>query len=92
VGQAIPGPLGPGDAPLLALDGKTPRGSRDRDTPGVHLVSASAPDVKAVLAPLRVDAKTHEHQAALELLGGLPVQGKLLTGDPWSRTAILAWR
>jgi predicted transposase YbfD/YdcC len=28
-----------------------------------------------------VDAKTNEHKAALELLGVLPVQGKILTGD-----------
>jgi predicted transposase YbfD/YdcC len=81
VGQWIRGRLGPGDAPHLSLDGKTARGSRDGGTPGVHLVSASAPDVKAVLAQLRVDAKTNEHKAALELLGVLPLKGKVVTGD-----------
>ncbi|MBV8383507.1 MAG: ISAs1 family transposase [Planctomycetaceae bacterium] len=81
VGQWIQVRLGPGDAPHISIDGKTARGSRDGDTPGVHLVSAYAPDVKAVLAQLRVDAKTNEHKAALELLGVLPVQGKVLTGD-----------
>jgi hypothetical protein len=81
VGRWIQGRLGSGDAPHLSLDGKTARGSRDGDTPGVHLVSAYAPDVKAVLAQLRVDAKTNEHKAALELLGVLPVQGKVVTGD-----------
>jgi hypothetical protein len=81
VGEWIQGRLGPGDAPHISIDGKTARGSRDGDTPGVHLVSASAPDVKAVLAQLRVDAKTNEHKAALELLGVLPVKGKVLTGD-----------
>ncbi|MBV8269419.1 MAG: ISAs1 family transposase [Planctomycetaceae bacterium] len=81
VGQWIQVRLGPGDAPQISIDGKTARGSRDGDTPGVHLVSAYAPDVKAVLAQLRVDAKTNEHKAALELLGVLPVQGKVLTGD-----------
>src|SRR5512135_1693179 len=45
------------------------------------LVSAYAPDVKAVLAQLRVDAKTNEHKAALELLGVLSVKGKVVTGD-----------
>src|SRR3954462_12457003 len=68
-------------SPPLAIDGKTARGSRDGDTPGVHLVSAYAPDVKAVLAQLRVDAKTNEHKAALELLGVLPLNDKVVTGD-----------
>jgi hypothetical protein len=81
VGAWIRGRLGPSDAPHLCLDGKTARGSRDGGTPGVHLVSAYAPEVKAVLAQLRVDAKTNEHKAALELLGVLPLAGKVVTGD-----------
>jgi hypothetical protein len=81
VGAWIRGRLGPGDAPHLTIDGKTARGSRDGDTPGVHLVSAYAPDVKAVLAQLRVDAKTNEHKAALELLGVLPLKDKVVSGD-----------
>lgn len=81
VGRWIEGRLGPGDAPHISIDGKTARGSRDGDAPGVHLVSAYAPDVKAVLAQLRVDAKTNEHKAALELLGVLSVKGKVVTGD-----------
>jgi predicted transposase YbfD/YdcC len=44
-------------------------------------VSAYARDVKAVLAQLRVDAKTNEHKAALELLGVLRFKGKVITGD-----------
>jgi hypothetical protein len=81
VSRWIAARLAPGDAPHLAIDGKTARGSRDGATPGVHLVSAYAPDVKAVLAQLRVDAKTNEHKAALELLGVLPLKGKVITGD-----------
>ena len=81
VARWIQARLAPGDAPHLSIDGKTARGSRDGDTPGVHLVSAYAPDLKAVLAQLRVDAKTNEHKAALELLGVLPIKGKVLTGD-----------
>jgi hypothetical protein len=73
--------LGPRDAPHLSLDGKSLRGSRDGQTPAVHLVSAYAPGVQAVLAQLRVDAKTNEHKAALELLGILPIKGKVITGD-----------
>jgi hypothetical protein len=81
VGRWVQGRLGPGDAPQITLDGKTARGSRDGATPGVHLVSAYAPEVKAVLAQLRVDAKTNEHKAALELLGVLPLKGKVVSGD-----------
>ena len=81
VGQWIQGRLGSDDAPHLALDGKTARGSRDGEVPGIHLVSAYAPDVRAVVAQLRVDAKTNEHKAALELLGVLPVKDRVVTGD-----------
>ena len=44
--------------------------------PGVHLVAAYAPEVEAVLGQVRVDAKTNEHKAALELLGILPAEGQ----------------
>jgi DDE_Tnp_1-associated/Transposase DDE domain len=81
VGRWLRGQLGPGDAPQIAIDGKTARGSRDGGTPGVHLVSAYAPHVKAVLAQLRVDAKTNEHKAALELLGVLKLRGRVVSGD-----------
>jgi Transposase DDE domain len=65
----------------IALDGKTLRGSASRGIPGVHLLAAYAPQVTAVLGQLRVDAKTNEHKAALQLLGILPLQGKIVTGD-----------
>jgi hypothetical protein len=69
------------DELLLCLDGKTARGSRDGEVPGQHLVCAYAPHVQAVVAQLRVDAKTNEHKAALELLGVLSVRGRIVTGD-----------
>src|SRR5262245_61233756 len=65
----------------VCLDGKTARGSRDGDVPGHHLVAAYAPAAQAVLAQLRVDAKTNEHKAALQLLGILPVKGRIFSGD-----------
>lgn len=66
---------------VVSLDGKTLRGSRDGETPGQHLVAAYAPRVHAVLAQVRVDAKTNEHKAALQLLGILPLAGTLFVGD-----------
>ena len=66
---------------VLALDGKTLRGSRDGAVPGHHLVTAYAVKAAAVLAQVRVDAKTNEHKAALQLLGIVPVAGRIVTGD-----------
>lgn len=65
----------------VSLDGKTLRGSRDGEAPGHHLVSAYAHEHQAVLAQIRVDAKTNEHKAALELLGILPLKGRIVLGD-----------
>jgi hypothetical protein len=67
------------------LDGKTLRGSRPAtpELPGVHRIAAFAPQIQGVLAQLRVDAQTNEHQAALELLDILPrrPEGHVITGD-----------
>jgi hypothetical protein len=69
------------DKQATSLDGKNLRGSRDGDAPGHHLVSAFAHEHQAVLAQIRVDAKTNEHKAALELLGILPVKDRVVLGD-----------
>jgi hypothetical protein len=66
---------------VLAVDGKTARGSKDGQTPGQHLVAVYAQHAQAVLAQIRVDAKTNEHKAALQLLGILPLHGRIVTGD-----------
>ena len=73
--------LGPDQAREIALDGKALRGSADGSLPGVHLLAAYAQDAGAVLAQLRVDRKTNEHKAALELLGILPLSGAVVTAD-----------
>lgn len=65
----------------ISLDGKTLRGSHDGEIPGQHLVAAYASAVEAVLGQIRVDSKTNEHKAALELLGILPLKGKIVVGD-----------
>ena len=78
-----PAPAGPGGGAKepVSIDGKTLRGSRDGAVPGQHLVAAYAQLVEAVLVQVRVDAKTNEHKAALELLGILPVRGRVVIGD-----------
>ena len=65
----------------MSLDGKTLCGSTDVQLPGVHLLAAYAHEADVVLRQLPVDAKTNEHKAALELLGVLPLRGKVVSGD-----------
>lgn len=64
-----------------AIDGKTLRGSREGAIPGVHLLAAYAPQVGSALAQLEVERTTNEHKAALQLLGLIPREGRLITGD-----------
>ncbi|AMV29377.1 Transposase DDE domain protein [Gemmata sp. SH-PL17] len=77
--------LSPDDTLVVNVDGTCVRGSAHRSAqrPGVHLLPAFAPRVQAVLAQLRVDTKTNEHKAALELLNILPSRrgGCIVTGD-----------
>jgi len=73
--------LPPREERVVSLDGKTLRGSKDGDAPGHHLVAAYAADAQAVLAQVRVDAKTNEHKAALQLLGILPLAETVFVGD-----------
>jgi len=65
----------------MSVDGKALRGATGQQLPGVHLLAAYAHEAKAALAQMPVDAKTNEHKAALELLGVLPLAGKVVVGD-----------
>lgn len=69
------------DTGHLALDGKTLRGSADGDVPGRHLVAAYATAHAAVVGQLEVARTTNEHKAALQLLGVLPLAGRVVTAD-----------
>jgi len=81
IAARTPPPAAGTDQQPVSLDGKTLRGSRDGAAPGHHLVSAYAHAQQAVRAQIRVDAKTNEHKAALQLLGILPVKGRFVLGD-----------
>ncbi len=65
----------------IALDGKTLRGTTGVQLPGVHLLAAYSHQAGQVLGQVRVEAKTNEHKAALELLGLIPLRGRVITGD-----------
>jgi hypothetical protein len=81
IGEWIQARLGTRRFEHIAIDGKTARGSRAEDLPAVHLLAAYASEVQATLAQMRVDSKTNEHKAVLELLGVLPLEGKVVTLD-----------
>ena len=66
---------------VVAIDGKTLRGSQGHQLPGVHLLAAYCRDVEAVIAQLAVPGKTNEHKTALALLKLIPLKGTLITGD-----------
>jgi hypothetical protein len=76
--------LGPAVADELravALDGKVLRGSGTADAPAMHLLAALDQLTGGVLAQARVPAETNEHKAALALLKGMVLQGRVITGD-----------
>lgn len=68
---------------LIALDGKTQRGSYDRATglKAMHQVSAWASDHRLVLAQLPVEQKSNEITAIPQLLEMLAVEGCIITID-----------
>lgn len=68
---------------VIALDGKTVRGSRDepRGKAAIHMVSAWAASNRLVLAQVKVDAKSNEITAIPELLRALTIEGCIVTID-----------
>jgi len=68
---------------LIAIDGKTLRGSYDRrdGKAAIHMVSAWATENKLSLGQVVVDEKSNEITAIPELLGLLDVSGAVVTID-----------
>jgi len=80
------GRWGRGSEPLghVAIDGKRLRGSAAAGhdgSEGVHLVSAFASGLGAVIGQLQVPPEENEITAALALIKGLPLDGAVVTGD-----------
>jgi hypothetical protein len=66
----------------VAIDGKTLRGSRYAEYPAVHLLCAYCDAVSGVLGQVPVEtSKENEITAAAELLKGVAVKGRIITGD-----------
>lgn len=72
---------GDGDVKHLALDGKALKGSRRLDAKAVHVLSAFATELSAVIGDLTVAPDQNEITAAMILLKGLPLDGSIITGD-----------
>lgn len=73
--------LGDDRARHIAIDGKTLKGSRRLDAKALHVVSAFATDLSAVIGDLVVEPDQNEITAAMVLLKGLPLDGAIITGD-----------
>lgn len=65
----------------VAVDGKSLRGSRKMGATDAHLLSALSQRVGVVMGQVAVSDKTNETTAMLELLAGLVLQSRLITGD-----------
>jgi hypothetical protein len=65
----------------VSLDGKSLCGTLTPFARAVHLLAAVDHQTQCVFSQLRVDAKTNEHKAALELLQTLILKGRVVVGD-----------
>lgn len=66
---------------VVAIDGKTVRGSRGRHNGAIHMVNAWASEAGIALGQYKVDAKSNEITAIPELLNTLAIGGCLVTLD-----------
>lgn len=65
----------------LAMDGKTLCGTLEPHQRAVHLLSLLDHKTGCVLSQTRVDERTNEAKASLELLKKLVLKGRVVTGD-----------
>lgn len=66
---------------IVAVDGKTLRGSQDGATRALHLVSAFATEARLVLAQVATEEKSNEITAIPELLALLDLRGATVSID-----------
>jgi len=82
VSQFLTQPAAAGRSVLIAIDGKTLRGSIPRgQTRGIHLLAAYLPAEGIVLMQVAVDSKENEISAAPKVLKTLDLRGKIVMGD-----------
>jgi hypothetical protein len=66
---------------VLALDGKTLRGSHDGENKAVQLLSLVDHEDGAVIAQRQIDSKTNEIPVAQKLLSEMDIKGSVITSD-----------
>ena len=66
---------------VIAIDGKTLRGSRDGNNSAIHVVSAFASEAGIVLGQTKTQEKSNEITAIPELLDWIDVRGAIVTID-----------
>lgn len=82
VGEYLLSLPGAGHSVLIAFDGKTVRGTIDKDNPqGDHLLAAYLPEEGIVLLQVAAGDKENEISVAPKLLKGLDLRGKVVAGD-----------
>lgn len=74
-------PGGPMRLQALSMDGKTLCGSSNQGADDTHLLSCICQSLGVVIAQVAVADKTNEITKVDELIEGLVLEGKLLTGD-----------
>jgi predicted transposase YbfD/YdcC len=72
---------GPGQRRVVAVDGKTLRGSGDGQQPGRHLLAALDHARGPVLGQMQLDAKTNEIPLFTTLLDRLEINDAVITAD-----------
>ena len=65
----------------IAIDGKTLKGTRRLDAKALHVLSAFATGLSAVIGDIVVEPGQNEITAALAFLKDLPLEGAVITGD-----------
>ena len=66
---------------IIAIDGKTSRGSHDGNAKAIHVVSAFVAEDKITLASRTVDCKTNEIKVIPELLDAIDLTKAIVTVD-----------
>ena len=81
IGEVLQVELTEDDLAAVSIDGKTLCGTLRPHQRAVHLLAAVDHRTGCVLSQCRVDEKTNEHKAALELLKTIVLQGRVIVGD-----------
>lgn len=67
----------------ISIDGETLRGSRRPNARAIHVLAAFSTGLGAVIGDLLVEPDQKEIAAAMSLLKQLPLDGAVITGNPW---------